>query len=90
MPPQHGLMSGAMSAPRIRTGETLGCQSRVCELYHLVMAAGPIFLFFVYGMLPQHDFMSDAYVRAWDLNLQTLACLSGAREPNHYTTGLAP
>ena len=24
MPPQHGLMSGAMSAPRIRTGETLG------------------------------------------------------------------
>ena len=24
MPPQHGLMSGAMSAPRIGTGETLG------------------------------------------------------------------
>ena len=24
MPPQHGLMSGAMSAPRIQTGETLG------------------------------------------------------------------
>ena len=28
MPPQHGLMSGAMSEPRIQTGETLGQQSR--------------------------------------------------------------
>ena len=34
MPPQLGLMSGAMSAPRIRTRETLGHWSRACELNH--------------------------------------------------------
>ena len=28
MLPQRGLMSGAMSAPRIRTDETLGCLQR--------------------------------------------------------------
>ena len=31
-PPQHGLMSSATSAPRIRTSETLGRQSRVRNL----------------------------------------------------------
>ena len=29
MPPRHGLTSGPLSVPRIRTGETLGRQSRV-------------------------------------------------------------
>ena len=36
-PPQHGLMSGAMSAPRIRTGETLGRCSGACKLNHWAM-----------------------------------------------------
>ena len=38
-PPQRGLMNGAMSAPRIRTGQTLGRQSRARELNH--SATGP-------------------------------------------------
>ena len=33
MPPQHGLMSGAWSAPRIWTGETLGHYNRAQELF---------------------------------------------------------
>ena len=41
MPPQHGLMSGAMSTPRTRTGETLGCQSRARELNHSAMGPAP-------------------------------------------------
>ena len=39
MLPQHGLMSGAMSAPRIRTHESLGRWSRGRELNH--SATGP-------------------------------------------------
>ena len=39
MPPQHGLMSGAMSVPRIRVSEALGHQSRVCKPNH--SATGP-------------------------------------------------
>ena len=39
MLPQRGLMSGAMSVPRIRTGETLRRRSGVRELNHL--ATGP-------------------------------------------------
>ena len=39
MLPQHGLMSGAMSAPRIWTSETLGRQNREWELNH--SATGP-------------------------------------------------
>ena len=42
MPPQHGLMSSAMSAPRIRTGETLGCQSGPRELNHSAMGLAPV------------------------------------------------
>ena len=38
-PPQHGLMSGAMSEPRIWTDETLGGRSRARELNH--SASGP-------------------------------------------------
>ena len=41
MPPQQGLMSGAMSAPRIWTGETLGCRSGVCEPNHSAMGPAP-------------------------------------------------
>ena len=42
--PQHGLMNGAMSAPRIGTGETLGCQSGACELNHSAMGQAPLIL----------------------------------------------
>ena len=38
---QRGLMSGAMSAPRIRTGETLGRQSGAHELNHSAMGPAP-------------------------------------------------
>ena len=37
--PQHGLMSGTMSAPRIQTGETLGRCSGARQLNH--SATGP-------------------------------------------------
>ena len=39
--PQRGLMSSAMLAPRIRTGETLGHQSRACRLNHSAMGPAP-------------------------------------------------
>ena len=42
MPPQYGLMSGAMSAPRIQTSETLGFQSGVRELNHSATGLAPI------------------------------------------------
>ena len=45
VPPQHGLMSGAMSPPRIRTGETLGCRSGAHELNHSAMGPAPIIYF---------------------------------------------
>ena len=41
MPPQHGLMSGAMSAPRIWTRETLGPESRVRGLNDSAMGLAP-------------------------------------------------
>ena len=40
--PQRGLMSSAMSAPRIRTSETLGCRSGVRELNHSATASVPV------------------------------------------------
>ena len=43
-PPQCGLMSGAMSAPRIQIGETLGHRSETGELNH--SATGPARLVF--------------------------------------------
>ena len=42
MPPQQGLMSGAMSAPRIRTGETLGRRSEAPELNHSATRPAPV------------------------------------------------
>ena len=45
MPPQHGLLSGAMSAPRIRTGETLGSRSGVRELNRWATGLAPISIF---------------------------------------------
>ena len=42
MPLQHGLMSGAMSAPRIWTGETLGRQSGARELNYSATGLTPI------------------------------------------------
>ena len=44
-PPQHGMMSRAMSAPRIQTGETLGRRSGVWELNHLATGPAPELLF---------------------------------------------
>ena len=41
MPPQHDLMSGARSAPRIRTEETLGRRSGACEPTSLAMVLAP-------------------------------------------------
>ena len=41
MPPQCGLMSGAMCAPRIQTGETLGHWSRACERNHSATGLAP-------------------------------------------------
>ena len=46
MLPQHGLMSGAMSAPRIRTGETLGRQSGARELNYSATGRAPYVWFF--------------------------------------------
>ena len=44
-PPQRGLMNGAMSAPRIQIGESLGCQSRVCKLNCSARGPASRFLF---------------------------------------------
>ena len=38
---QHGLMSSAMSASRIQTVETLGCQSGARKLNDLATAPAP-------------------------------------------------
>ena len=40
-PPQRGLMSGAMSVPRIRTGKTLGHRSGACKPNHSAMGLAP-------------------------------------------------
>ena len=50
----------------------------------------PIFLYFVCGMLPQHDLLSDVQVCSQDPNLQTLGHGSGVHKLNHYATGPAP
>ena len=44
--PQCGLMSGAMSTPRIRTSKTPGRGSGACELNHLAMGPAPRIHFF--------------------------------------------
>ena len=50
----------------------------------------PIFLYFVYGTLPQYGLRSTMQVPARDLNLQTWGRQSGSRELNHYATWPAP
>ena len=55
MLPQHGLTTGAMSVPRIWTGETLGCRSRVHELNHSATGPAPrhcvkVSLFYPYNL----------------------------------------
>ena len=45
-PPQRGLMSGAVSLPRIQTRETLGRRSGVHEPNHSAMGPAPQFLLF--------------------------------------------
>ena len=54
MPLQHGLMSGAMSTPRIQTGETLGHQSRVHKLNHLATGPAPAPKFFIYSFMASY------------------------------------
>uniref|UniRef100_A0A9L0RV82 Potassium channel tetramerization domain containing 19 n=1 Tax=Equus caballus TaxID=9796 RepID=A0A9L0RV82_HORSE len=44
-PPQRGLTSGAMSAPRIRTSETLVACSGVLELNHSATGPAPFYFF---------------------------------------------
>src|SRR3712207_6340465 len=44
--PQHGLMSGAMSVPRIQTSETLGHRSGAHELNHPATGPAPVVYFF--------------------------------------------
>ena len=64
-------------------------------IFYLVRKIGreltsvPVFFYFVCGTPPQHGLMSGVYVCAWDPNLWFLGCESGARELNHYATGLA-
>ena len=41
MLPQRGLMSGALSVPRIQTGETLGPHSGARELNHSATGLAP-------------------------------------------------
>ena len=53
MLPQHGPMSGAMCAPRIWTGETLGCRSKVHKLNHSAMGPAPKnTIFVIYPVFP--------------------------------------
>ena len=49
------------------------CQSSFFCLRKSVpeLTSVPIFLYFVYGTLPQYDLMGDANVCAWDPNQQT-------------------
>ena len=47
MLPQHGLMNGAVSVPRIQTSKTLGHGSRVHELNHSAMGPAPIWCLFL-------------------------------------------
>ena len=49
-----------------------------------------IFLYFVYGMLPQHGLMSGVWVHTRDPNPRTQGCQSGVSELNNYATRLAP
>ena len=49
MPPQHSLMSSSMSAPRIRTKETLGCPQRSARTQPLGHGASPELLRFLYS-----------------------------------------
>ena len=49
----------------------------------------PIFLYFT-GDVTTVWLDERCYVCAWDPNLRTLGCQSGAHELNHYTTRLAP
>ena len=60
--PQHGLMSGAMSTPRIRTGETPGHQGRACKLNHSATRMALLFLInrnTDFYMELQHDQLKD-------------------------------
>ena len=59
MLPQHGLMSGAMSIPRIRTGETLGRRSGAHELNHSAAGLTPDGYFLILDL--------QRYLKVFDL-----------------------
>ena len=52
----------------------------------LELTSVPIFLYFVYGTLPQHGLMSSVSVHAKEPNLWTPGYQSRAHELNHYAT----
>ena len=49
---RHGLMSSAMSVPKIRTGDTLGCWSGVHRLNHSTMGPAPNYSLLIKHSLP--------------------------------------
>ena len=53
--PQRGLMSGAMSGPRIRTSKTLGCRSWACKLNHSATGPAPPLVIFTSNNWSQHS-----------------------------------
>ena len=67
MLPQHGLMGGARSAPRIRTGETLGRQSGAHKFNHLATGLALVF-FLIYHS--HRVSLSDVNV-PWNFRLNT-------------------
>ena len=67
MPLQRGLMSSAMSAPKIRTGKTLGCRSGAREISHSAMGPAPAECFIVqFGWKDEHIRGQDLHSNALD------------------------
>ena len=71
---------------------TSNCQSSSFCLRKIVpeLTSMPIFLYFVCGMLPQHDLMSCVQIHARDPNSRNLGCQSRECELNHQATRSAP
>ena len=61
--PQHGLMSSAMSVPRIRTYETLGCLSRACKLSHWATGPAPSQSFLMKSIIHLYKNYLSQYIR---------------------------
>ena len=70
MPSQHGLMSGAMSMPRIQTSETVGRQSGAHEFNHLASGPAPGVASFNFRGISNHE----RIIRFCELCKLILAC----------------